>query len=53
MVIFIKQNKYKNEMDIKGNMGIDSENDDFVCKINGAKSFEYSNNYNINLKVKN
>ena len=32
-------------------MGIDSEDDDWVCKTNGAKSFGYCNN-NINLKVK-
>ena len=41
-----------NELGIKENIEIYSKDDDWVCKTNSAKSFEYGNN-NINLKVKN
>ena len=39
-------------MGIKGNMGINGEDDDQAYKTHGAKSAEYGNN-NINSKVKN
>ena len=39
-------------MGIKGNIGINSEDDDWACKTNGTKSVGYDDN-DINSKVKN
>ena len=40
-------------MGIKGNMGINGEDDDQAYKTNGTKSAGYGDNNNINSKVKN
>ena len=40
-------------MGIKGNMGINGEDDDQAYKTNGAKFGGYGDNNNINSKVKN